>query len=277
MDGDQSGSHAQPQVASESRGRSDHQRRFGRRVQRHDSRHRRLDDARGEIWVGTDDGLVQLDARRRQALDATSRRRARRSSAASQRSRRRRSSDGTAYAIDDGHEMGDNAPYVFVTHDFGKHWTKIVNGLPADQWARSIRPDIRNRDLVYLGTEEGIWISFDGGAHWQSFKNDLPTVSVHDIRMQPHVRRSRDRDARPLRLHHGRRAARPRAAAGDRARHVALYAAHRVRVDAAPKRRGNLHELRGRQSAVRRDDHVLPEGARRRARRRSRFSTRADA
>ena len=80
---------------------------------------------------------------------------------------------------------GDNAPYAFVTHDFGKHWTKIVNGLPKDQWARAIRPDIRDRNLVYLGTEEGIWISFDGGATWQSFQNDLPTVSVHDIRMHP--------------------------------------------------------------------------------------------
>jgi hypothetical protein len=80
---------------------------------------------------------------------------------------------------------GDAAPYVFVTHDFGKSWTKIVDGLPSGEWARAVRPDIRDRNLVYLGTEEGIWISFDGGARWQSFKNDLPTVSVHDIRMQP--------------------------------------------------------------------------------------------
>ncbi len=138
----------------------------------------------GEIWVGTDDGLVQLtrDGGKhwtnvtppgapqfgRFATVAPS-----------------TLADGSAYAVNDGHETGDSAPYAFVTHDFGKHWTKIVDGLPPDQWARSIRPDIRNRDLVYLGTEEGIWISFDGGAHWQSFKNDLPTVSVHDIRMQP--------------------------------------------------------------------------------------------
>lgn len=139
--------------------------------------------ARGEIWVGTDDGLVQLtrdggkhwtnvtppDAPQfgRFATVAPS-----------------PLADGTAYAINDAHEVGDNAPYAFVTHDFGRHWTKIVNGLPPDQWARSIRPDIRSRDLVYLGTEEGIWISFDGGASWQSFRNDLPPASVRDIRMQ---------------------------------------------------------------------------------------------
>ncbi len=140
--------------------------------------------ARGEIWVGTDDGLVQLtrDGGKhwknvtppgapefgRFATVAPS-----------------TLAGGTAYAINDGHYVGDNAPYAFVTHDFGAHWTKIVAGLPADQWARAIRPDIRNRNIVYLGTEQGIWISFDGGANWQSFKNDLPAVSVHDIRMQP--------------------------------------------------------------------------------------------
>jgi photosystem II stability/assembly factor-like uncharacterized protein len=140
--------------------------------------------ARGEIWVGTDDGLVQLTrdggkhwrnvtppgAPEYGAFDIVA---------------PSPLVDGTAYAVNDGHFMGDNAPYAFVTHDFGRTWNKIVNGLPKDQWARSIRPDIHNRDLVYLGTEEGIWISFDSGTNWQSFKNDMPTVSVHDIRMQP--------------------------------------------------------------------------------------------
>ncbi len=139
---------------------------------------------KGEIWVGTDDGLVQLtrDAGKhwtnvtppgapefgRFATVAPSTLVAR-----------------TAFAIEDAHEMGDSAPYAWVTHDDGAHWTKIVAGLPSGEWARAIRPDIRDRNIVYLGTEEGIWISFDGGANWQSFKNDLPTVSVHDIRMQP--------------------------------------------------------------------------------------------
>lgn len=140
--------------------------------------------ARGEIWVGTDDGLVQLtrDGGKhwKNVTPAGAPEFGRFATVAPSTL-----VDGTAYAINDAHEMGDSAPYVYVTHDFGKSWTKIVDGLPADQWARSVRPDIRNRSLVYLGTEEGIWISYDGGAHWQSFKNDLPTVSVHDIQMQP--------------------------------------------------------------------------------------------
>ncbi len=140
--------------------------------------------AKGEIWVGTDDGLVQLtrDGGKRWSNVTPA--------GAPQNGRFATVApstlvDGTAYAIEDDHEMGDSAPWAFVTHDYGRNWTKIVDGLPPDQWARAIRPDIRDRNLVYLGNEEGIYISFDGGAHWQSFQNDLPKVSVHDIRMQP--------------------------------------------------------------------------------------------
>jgi photosystem II stability/assembly factor-like uncharacterized protein len=140
--------------------------------------------SRGEIWVGTDDGLVQLTRdygkHWTNVTPAGTPEYGRFATVAPSTL-----VAGTAYAINDAHEMGDNAPYVYVTHDFGRTWTKIVDGLPPNEWARSVRPDIRDRNLVYAGTEEGIWISFDGGTHWQSFKNDLPTVSVHDIRMQP--------------------------------------------------------------------------------------------
>ncbi len=140
--------------------------------------------AKGEIWVGTDDGLIQL------TRDGGKHWRNVTPHGAPEYGRFATVApstlvDGTAYATSDAHYTGDSAPYVFVTHDFGRTWTKIVNGLPANEWARSIRPDIRNRQLVYLGTEEGIWISFDGGSTWQSFKNGLPSVSVRDIRMQP--------------------------------------------------------------------------------------------
>ena len=140
--------------------------------------------ARGEIWVGTDDGLIQLSRDGGKHWSNVT------PADAPQFGRFATVApsplvDGTAYATEDAHYMGDSAPYAFVTHDFGRHWTKIINGLPPAQWARSIRPDIRDRNLVYLGTEEAIWISFDGGANWQSFQNELPPVSVRDIRMQP--------------------------------------------------------------------------------------------
>ncbi|MBV8491102.1 MAG: hypothetical protein JO199_11290, partial [Candidatus Eremiobacteraeota bacterium] len=140
--------------------------------------------ARGEIWIGTDDGLVQLTRDWGKHWSNVT------PPGAPQLGRFATVApstldDGTAYAIADAHYVGDNAPYAWVTHDFGKHWRAIVGGLPNAQWVRAIRPDIRDRNVVYLGTEEGIWISFDGGGTWQSFENGMPPVSVHDIRMQP--------------------------------------------------------------------------------------------
>jgi photosystem II stability/assembly factor-like uncharacterized protein len=139
---------------------------------------------KGEIWVGTDDGLVQLtrDGGKhwQDVTPAGGPRDGRYATVAPSPLL-----DGTAYAVNDAHYTGDGAPYVFVTHDFGKRWTSITNGLPKDEWARAIRPDIRNRDLIFLGTEQGIWASFDAGTSWQSFKNDMSTVSVRDIRIQP--------------------------------------------------------------------------------------------
>ncbi len=139
---------------------------------------------RGEIWIGTDDGYVQmtLDGGRHwhNVTPAGAPEYGRFATVAPSTLQ-----DGTVYAIEDDHYMGDNAPHAWVTHDFGRHWTSIVSGIPATEWARAIRPDIRNKNIVYLGTELGIYISFDGGAHWKPFRNNMPHVSVHDIRMQP--------------------------------------------------------------------------------------------
>jgi photosystem II stability/assembly factor-like uncharacterized protein len=139
---------------------------------------------RGEIWVGTDDGYIQM------TLDGGKHWRNVTPSGAPEYGRFATVApstlrDGTVYAIEDDHYMGDNAPHAWVTHDFGRHWTSIVNGIPPTEWARAIRPDIRDTNIVYLGTELGIYISFDGGASWHSFLNNMPHVSVHDIRMQP--------------------------------------------------------------------------------------------
>ena len=91
----------------------------------------------------------------------------------------------TAYANVDRHRSGDYAPYLFVTHDYGKTWTKLTSGLPANQYVRTVRPDNHNRELLFAGTENGMWISYDGGKQWSNFKLNLPTVSVRDIREQP--------------------------------------------------------------------------------------------
>lgn len=138
---------------------------------------------RGEIWVGTDDGLVQvtLDGGKhwRNVTPAGLDRGAVETVAPST------TQDGVAYASVDRHLLGDYAPYLFMTRDFGKSWTRISKGIPDGQYARSVRQDLRNGSIVYAGTESGMWISCDRGTSWQSFKNNLPTVAVRDIRYQP--------------------------------------------------------------------------------------------
>src|SRR5690606_36640382 len=86
-----------------------------------------------------------------------------------------------AYLAANRYQMGDRKPYVYKTADFGKTWTKIVTGVPETDFPRVIREDPRRKGLLYLGTEHGIYVSFNDGAVWQSLALDLPTTPVHGI------------------------------------------------------------------------------------------------
>ncbi len=88
---------------------------------------------------------------------------------------------GTAYVAVDRHRHDDFAPYLYKTNDYGTTWTKIVAGIPEDEFARAIREDPNRRGLLYAGTEAGVYVSFDDGAHWQSLRLNLPVVPVHDL------------------------------------------------------------------------------------------------
>jgi photosystem II stability/assembly factor-like uncharacterized protein len=88
---------------------------------------------------------------------------------------------GTAYVAVDRHRHDDFAPYLYKTNDYGKTWTKIVTCIPEDEFARVIREDPNRPGLLYAGTEAGLYVSFDDGAHWQSFRLNLPVVPVHDL------------------------------------------------------------------------------------------------
>ena len=91
----------------------------------------------------------------------------------------------TAYVSVDGHRSDDLKPYVFVTHDFGKTFQTITNNLPPYGNVQVIREDPKNRDLLYVGTEFGLYISLDGGKAWQQFMNNYPTVRTDDILVHP--------------------------------------------------------------------------------------------
>lgn len=92
---------------------------------------------------------------------------------------------GTAFVTIDRHRSGDDAPHVYETTDFGKSWRSVDGDLPRDQWVRTIVQDPKNPDLLYAGLENGLRISYDGGRQWKDFRNNLPTVSVRDLRIQP--------------------------------------------------------------------------------------------
>jgi photosystem II stability/assembly factor-like uncharacterized protein len=93
---------------------------------------------------------------------------------------------GSAYYAVYRYLLGDYQPYLYRTDDYGKTWTRLTdgkNGIPADWPTRVVREDPDREGLLYAGTEFGMFISFDNGAHWQPFQLNLPAVPVTDIKL----------------------------------------------------------------------------------------------
>ena len=88
---------------------------------------------------------------------------------------------GTAYVAANRYALGDKTPILYKTIDYGRTWTKIVNGIKDDHFARVIREDPVRRGLLFAGTERGVYVSFDDGRNWQWLQKNLPLVPVHDI------------------------------------------------------------------------------------------------
>ena len=91
---------------------------------------------------------------------------------------------GTAYFAGNRYQRSDRSPYVYRTADYGKTWTRIVRGLPFTDFARTIREDKKRKGLLFLGSENGIYVSFDDGAVWQSLRLELPVTPVHGIEVK---------------------------------------------------------------------------------------------
>src|SRR5207248_6480631 len=87
----------------------------------------------------------------------------------------------TAYAAVDRHRLDDVNPYIYRTRDYGKTWTKIIEGISAPAFVNVLREDPARKGLVFAGTETGIYVSFDAGDHWQSLQLNLPTASIRDL------------------------------------------------------------------------------------------------
>src|SRR5262249_37620654 len=131
----------------------------------------------GVIWVGTDDGLVQLTRDggqnwqnitpkgipewiRINSLEVSPHDKA------------------TCYIAATMYQFDDDRPYLYKTNDYGRTWTKIVRGIPEHVFTRVIREDPTRRGLLYTGTETGLYVSFDDGANWQPFQLNRPAARI---------------------------------------------------------------------------------------------------
>lgn len=134
----------------------------------------------GQIWVGTDNSLVQLTRDEGKTwrevsppglpkwsmislIDAST------------------FDAGTAYAAVDRHQVDDHRPYIYRTTNYGQSWTKIVDGIPEPAYVHVVRADPVRRGLLFAGTELGVYVSFDDGGHWQPLQLNLPVTSVRDL------------------------------------------------------------------------------------------------
>ena len=136
---------------------------------------------RGVIWVGTDDGLVQLTRDNGktwknvtpaswgegmiETIDVG------------------HGSNGTAYVAFSRHKFDDVTPHFFVTHDYGATWKDLATTLPRDQFARVIREDPAQPSMLFAATEYALWASFNGGQSWQSFQRGVPITPISDIQV----------------------------------------------------------------------------------------------
>ncbi len=133
-----------------------------------------------DIWIGTDDGVIQVTHdggkdwqnvtppeltpwSKVGTLDAS------------------HFDAATVYAAIDRHRLDDFKPYIYATHDAGKSWKLVTTGLPAWGHVNVVKEDPVRKGLLYAGTEIGVFVSFDDGAHWQALQMNLPATSIRDF------------------------------------------------------------------------------------------------
>jgi hypothetical protein len=132
------------------------------------------------IWAGSDDGLVNVtrdggahwdnvtpkdfpEFMRLSLIDASPH------------------DPGKAYLAGKRYQLDDRQPYLYRIEDYGRKWTKIVNGIPSNDFVHAVREDPRRSGLLFAGTEHGLYVSFDDGANWRSLSLNLPDTQVSDL------------------------------------------------------------------------------------------------
>ncbi|MEM9314254.1 MAG: glycosyl hydrolase [Pseudomonadota bacterium] len=140
------------------------------------------EQAQGTIWVGADDGLLNLT--RDGGKNWTDVSPPHEGEAMVNAIELSPHAEGTALVAMTGYKFADFAPHIYRTRDHGESWERIDTGLPADAFVRVVREDPVVPGLLYAGTEKGLFVSWSDGAEWQSLDLNLPTVPVTDLRVR---------------------------------------------------------------------------------------------
>jgi photosystem II stability/assembly factor-like uncharacterized protein len=144
---------------------------------------------RGMIWVGTNDGLVQLTKDNGRTWTNLTKNIPDLPAWGSVRSLVASKYDAnTAYITVDFHQVNNRDPFIYRTRDGGQTWKKIVSGIPASMlsYAKVILEDPKRRGMLYVGTENAIYVSYDDGDNWLPLQNNLPASPVSGIQVQEH-------------------------------------------------------------------------------------------
>src|SRR5467141_545893 len=137
----------------------------------------------GVIWVGTDDGNIQLTKDAGKSWQNVTPTGVTEWSAVSIIEASHFDA-GTAFVAVNRNNLDDLRPHVFQTRDFGKTWQETVNGIREGDFVRTVREDPVRKGLLYAGTERGVYVSFDSGDHWQSLRLNMPVVAIHDLAIE---------------------------------------------------------------------------------------------
>jgi len=136
----------------------------------------------GVIWVGTDDGFIQLSKDGGKNWENVTPAELKPWSKIGIIEASHFNAN-VCYTAVDRHRLDDYSPYIYKTDDFGKHWKRIDSGLPLDAYVNVIREDPVAYDLLYAGTEKGVYVSFNGGENWYPLQINLSQVSVRDLKI----------------------------------------------------------------------------------------------
>jgi len=134
----------------------------------------------GEIWAGTDDGLIQLTRDEGKTWENVTPPELTPWSKVTHIEASHFDA-GTAYAAVDRHRLDDYEAYLYRTRDFGKSWQRAANGIPEGSFLNCVREDPARKGLLYACTEKGVYVSFNDGDDWQSLQLNLPVTSVRDL------------------------------------------------------------------------------------------------